>query len=254
MKKVLLFSFILSFLFACESSKPPKEVAQEFIKAAYSGDNATASSLATEKTKANISQTKAEATGMTAEESFSLATLRETVTGSTAEVKNDLIKLSLEKESEGWKVAATPEVVTAISNRQSSLTTLKQKWETLLNEYEGRLNVAKEYVSYKKNQGSTSQQIKTLNEMISTLSVKTTWDKNKILLYVQKQKQFQNLIVKALEPSQNANSDMSMNYFIQVSNADSRIKTAMTEYQALAEKTPSATYPTLSEKEVGSMN
>ena len=250
MKQTLLFSFILLALFACESSKPPKEVAQEFIKATYSGDNATASSLATEKTKTNISQTKAEAPGMSAEESFSMATLQETVTGSTAEVKNDMVKLSLEKESEGWKVNATPELMASIGNRQNDLMGLKQKWETLLKEYDGRLNVAKDYVQYKKGQGAVSQQIKTLDEMINTLSVKTTWDKEKILLYVQKQKQFQELIDKALEPSQNANSDMSMNYFIQVSQADSRIKTAMGEYQALAEKTPSATYPTLSEKEM----
>ena len=51
----------------------------------------------------------------------------------------------------------------------------------------------REYVQYKKGQGASSPQIKTLEEMINTLSAKTVWDKEKILLYVQKQKQFQDI-------------------------------------------------------------
>ena len=254
MKKALLFAFIISILASCNNSKPPKDVAKDFMEALSSSDVNTASGLATEKTKSNINSIKADAPAMSAEESFSVSKLTETVTGNTAEVKNELIKLSLEKESDEWKVAASPELVAAISNRQKDLATLKQKWEALLKEYNGRMNVAKEYVSYKKGQGAISPQIKTLEEMINTLSAKTVWDKEKILLYVQKQKQFQDLVDKALEPSANAGADMSMNYILQVNAADSRIKTAQAEYQASAEKTPSGTYPVLSPKETTSIN
>ena len=254
MKKALLFTFLVSTIVSCNNTKPPTDVAKEFIQAISSSDASTASRLATEKTKANVGTVKGDAPGMTAEESFSLNTMTETITGNTAEVRNEVIKLSLEKEDDGWKVNASPELVAGISNRQKDLATLKQKWEALLKEYDGRLNVAREYVSYKKGQGAISPQIKTLEEMINTLSAKTVWNKEKILLYVQKQKQFQDLVDKALEPSANASADMSMNYILQVNEADSRIKTAKAEYQASAEKTSSGTYPVLSPKETTSIN
>ena len=254
MKKALLFSFLVFIMASCNNTKPPTDVAKEFIQAISSSDPSTASELVTEKTKSNVGTAKGDASGMTAEETFSLNTLTETITGNTAEVRNELIKLSLEKEDDGWKVNASPQLVADISHRQGELATLKQKWEALLKEYNGRLNVAKEYVSYKKGQGAISPQIKTLEEMINSLSAKTVWDKEKILLYVQKQKQFEDLVDKALEPSANAGADMSMNYILQVNEADSRIKTAQAEYQASAAKTPSGTYPVLSPKETTSIH
>jgi hypothetical protein len=248
MKKLLLLSFLIAALFSCKNSVPPKDVAKEFIEAAYAGDAAKASSLATEKTKASITSLAPKTPGMSADESFSLTTLTEAINGNTAEVKNDLIRVSLEKEGEGWLVAATPDLVTSISNRQADLLALKSGWEGLHKEYESRLELAKNYVTYKKGQGALSPQMEALEEMTNTLSVKTVWDKEKILLYVQRQNQLADMIDKALEPSYTAGSDMSMNYILQLSQANDRIKTAQAEYQALAEKTPSAAYPALTMK------
>jgi hypothetical protein len=38
---------------------------------------------------------------------------------------------------------------------------------------------------------------------------------------------------------------MSMNYFLQLNNSGDRIKSAQEEYQAMAAKTPSSTFPSL---------
>ena len=245
MKKTLLLAFLFSAIYSCKTSTAPKEVATQFIQAVYSGDAATASSLATEKSKANVGLAKDKAPGATAEESFSMATLTESINGNTAEVKNDVIKISLLKEDAGWLVDASPYVVESINNRQMDLAALKTKWETLLKEYEARLEVAKEYVQYKKGQGALSPQVQSLNEMINTLSEKTTWDKEKISQYTQRQKQLADMIDKSIEPSYTAGSDMGMNYILQLSNANDRIKSAQAEYNTLAQKTPSATYPAL---------
>ena len=245
MNKMLLTSFLIAFLFSCKNERSPKEIAKEFVQAVYAADHSRASMLTTEKTKPAISEITETSQSMSADESFSLSTLTETVEGNTAEVKNDLIKLSLQKEGEGWKVAATPELITNIRNRQNNLTALKNAWDALQKEYEDRLRLAKEYVQYKKAQGALSQQLLTLEEMTNTLSVKTVWDKEKILLYVQRQNQLDDLVDKALEPSYTAGSDISMNYFLQLSNAGDRIEKAQAQYQVLAEKTPSAIYPHL---------
>lgn len=247
MKKLLLFASLVA-IFSCKNSTPPKNVAKEFIEAVYSGDATKASGLATEKTRAAVAGLKAQTPAMTAEESFSLTTLTEAESGNTAEVKNDLIKVSLEKEGDGWMVAATPETVASISNRQADLTTLKSSWDALLKEYESRLQIAKEYVQYKKGQGALSPQMLSLEQMVNTLSAKTTWDKEKIQLYVQRQQQLLDMIDKALEPSFAANTDITMNYIVQLSHANDRIKAAKMSYQTEAQKTPSVTYPALPAK------
>jgi hypothetical protein len=248
MKKLLLFVFAIVFLLSCKNTVPPKEVAKEFIEAVYAGDAAKASNLATEKTKSAITNLQAQTPGTSADEGFSLTTLTETENGNNAEVKNDLVKIPLEKEGDGWMVVASPELVASISNRQQDLLTLKTKWEALLKEYESRLQIAREYVQYKKGQGALSPQMQSLEQMVNTLSTKTTWDKEKIQLYVQRQSQLADIIDKSVEPSYTAGSDISMNYILQLSQANDRIKAAKNDYQAQAQKTPSITYPGLSIK------
>lgn len=248
MKKLLLFAFAIVFLLSCKNTLPPKDVAKDFIEAVHTGNAVTASALVTDKTKSAISNLQAQTPGINVEESFSVSTLTETENGNTAEVKNESIKLTLEKEGDGWKVVATPELVTTIVNRNQDLTALKTKWEALLKEYESRLNVAKEYVQYKKGQGALSPQMQSLEQMVNTLSTKTTWDKEKIQLYVQRQGQLADMIDKSIEPSYTASADISMNYILQLSQTNDRIKTAQADYQAQAQKTPSATYPTLAGK------
>jgi hypothetical protein len=248
MKRSLLFYSLIFLLASCSSPKAPKEVAQDFIQAVYTSDEATASGLATEKTKSLINESNNQAPATPAAESFSFATLNETVSGNSAEVKNDRVKLQLEKGDDGWKVAANPELVAAIRNREADLSAVKGKWDALVNEYNGRLQVAKDYLAYKKGQGALSPPLQTLEETVNGLSVKTSWDKEKIRSYLQKQELLEQQLDKALEPSFTAGADMSMNYILQVSNASDRIKKAGEEYSALAARTPSSTYPTISMK------
>jgi len=248
MKKLLLFSFSIAFLFSCKNEVPPKDVARQFIEAVYVGDAAKASGLSTGKTKSAVANLQSQSPNISVEESFSLTTLAETQSGNTAEAKNDLIKIALEKEGETWMVVATPELVNNITNRQADLTALQNKWEALFKEYEGRLRIAKEYVQYKKGQGALSPQMQSLEQMVNTLSTKTIWDKEKIQLYVQRQSQLADMIDKSVEPSYTANADISMNYILQLHNADSRIEAALKDYETQVEKTPSATYPALAAK------
>jgi hypothetical protein len=254
MKKILFLSIVTSFLFSCNNSSAPKEVAKNFIEAVYAADYATASSMASAETKDFVTKQKTDAKpSLTAEESFTLSNLTETVMGNSAIVKNENISISLKKEKEGWRVVSDENTITAIKNRETNLTALKTAWEKLLKEYEGRLQAAKEYVGYKKSNGALSDNVKKLEDVVNSLSVKTTWDKEKILLYVQKQKQVHDLIDKALEPSYTANADMSMNYFLQLSNASDRIETAQGVYHDLVQKTPSAIYPMLPVKATNSI-
>jgi hypothetical protein len=245
MKKMLLIAFLIAALYSCKTSTPPTAVAKQFIEAVYAGDATTALNLVTENTKASVSNLKPGTTTTGAEESFSLTTLSESINGNTAEVKNESIKISLRKEEDGWMVDSSPDLVASISNRQADLATLKTKWENLLKEYEARLELAKEYVQYKKGQAALSPQTQSLNEMINTLSAKTAWDKEKILLYVQRQKKLAEMIDKSIEPSYTAGADMGMNYILQLSNANDRIKTAQAAYNQWAQKTRSTSFPAL---------
>lgn len=248
MKKPLLLLLAVAVMFSCKNDVPPKDIAKQFLEAAHSSDATTASSLATNKTKDAVSQLQLQTPGVSAEETYALAGLTETQNGNVAEVKNEVIRLSLEKEADGWKVAATPELVTAIKERPTSLQALKENWEALVKEYDARLRLAKEYVAYKKVQGALSAQMQTLEQMVATLSTKTTWNRENIQLYVQRQGQLTDLIDKSIEPSYTANADISMNYILQLHNADERVAAAVKLYQAAAQKTASITYPALSLK------
>ena len=66
MKKALLFSFLVFIMASCNNTKPPTDVAKEFIQAISSSDPSTASELVTEKTKSNVGTAKGDASGMTA--------------------------------------------------------------------------------------------------------------------------------------------------------------------------------------------
>jgi hypothetical protein len=236
MKKILLLVGIVIAISSCNSSTPPKQVTQEFIKALTSNDNTTAASLATEGTKTTVSNNQNQQAATLAEDQFDMGTLAETINGNEAEVKNSIVSVSLKKEGEGWKVVATPELLSSLNKRQANLTAHKLKWEALLKEYESRLQVAKSYVQHKRNAGTLSPQLQKLDEVINSFTIKTEWNKETMALYVLKQKQLADLIDKALEPSHTANSDLSMNYIIQLSNVNDRIKAAEGEYEMMVKK------------------
>lgn len=248
MKKALPLSFVAFVLVACNSSAPPKEVAEEFIQAVQAADVVKASRLATEKTKVSVSEIKKHSPNKSAGEGFSFASLTETVNGNTAEVKNDAINLTLENEKGSWKVAATPEVIATIIERPEDLAQLKHKWEALLKEYNGRLNVAREYVQYKKGQGTLSAPMQNLEAMVNKLSAETQWNKEKMQQYSQNQLELEKLFNEAHEPTTNAHADLSLNYFLQLSDAADRIRAAQKEYNDAVAKMPSVMYPALAAK------
>lgn len=243
MKKHLLFVYLAIFFTSCNKVPSPKETAQEFIKSLSSSDLATASSLTSTDTKAVLDKAKKETLQTTKpEESFQLSTLGETIADKKAEVKNDIISLSLTKESDGWKVVLNEPLLNEIQNHDEMLATAKNQWDDLQKEYEGRLQVLRDYINYKKSFGTLSSNVQKLSDAVNSISLQNQWTSETWLAYVQKQKQLNRVIDDALEPSQAANTDLSVNFFVQISNASDRIKAAEKAYQTVAEKAHSPVY------------
>lgn len=255
MKKYLLFTFLVPLLFSCSKNSSPKETAQQFIKALSTADLTTASSLTSAGTKGVLDKAKKETPGATnPEQTFQLAALTETVKDKSAEVRNDVIALPLVKEDEGWKVILNEALLHQIQDREELQAMVKIKWEGLQKEYEGRLQVVKDYVSYKKGMGALSPKLSALNDAVSGLASPKDWTRETLLAYAEKQQQLNKVIDDALEPSAAANTDLSLNYFLQISNAGDRIKSAENAYHAVAETAHSPVYAPLPFKATVNVN
>jgi hypothetical protein len=242
MKKLLLFLGLAIFFCSCQST-PPRETAQQFIKALADADLTTASSLVSADTKAVLEKAKKER-GQTPspEESFQFSTLSETISGEKAEVKNSIIALPLVKEDKSWKVRLDEKLLNEIQNREALLAAVKAKWESLQKEYEARQTILKDYISYKSSLGALSPKVQALNSTVNSLAAEKEWTAGKLQAYTQKQQALNKVIDAALEPSQAANMDLTLNYFLQISTAGDRIKAAEADYQAAAQKAHSSLY------------
>jgi hypothetical protein len=246
MKKYLLFTFLVPLLFSCSKNSSPKETAQEFIKALSTSDLTTAASFTSADTKAVLDQAKKE-TKNTANpgEIFQFASLTEKVTEKKAEVQNEVIAIPLVKEDDGWKVALNETLLHEIQGREELLAIVKTKWESLQKEYEVRMQVVNDYLNYKKGIGTLSPKVAALNEAVNGLALPKDQTRETLLTYAEKQHQLDKVLDDALEPSHAANRDLSLNYFLQISNAGDRIKAAENTYQAVAESAHSPVYAPL---------
>lgn len=249
MKKFLLLFSIATALVSCQEASSPKETAQAFLQALSEADMTTASDLVSSDSKAVLEKAPSSAKQtQSPEESFQFASLTETVSDKSATVQNEVISLPLVKEKEGWKVVLTEDLLTSIQNREEMLSDLQTKWSNLQKEYEARNTVAKNYITYRKSLGALSPKANTLAVMLDSAATPNEWNKTSLLAYLQKQEELSAAIDGALEPSQAANTDLTMNYFLQFSNANDRIKAAEADYQSLAQKVRSPLYVPLPEK------
>ena len=254
MKKVLLLFVIVTGFFSCKEASSPKETAQSFIKALYNADMTTASGYVSSDSKAILEKTGGQAKlTQSPEESFHFATLTETVSDKSATVKNEVVSIPMVKEKEGWKVVLTEDLLNEIRAREELLSSLQTSWSALLKEYEARAGVARDYIKYKKSIGTLSPKATTLSMVLDSAAAPKEWNKESLLAYVQKQQLLNAAIDGALEPSQAANTDLTMNYFLQFSNAGDRIKVAEADYQLLAEKAHSSLYAPLPVKAANSL-
>jgi hypothetical protein len=242
MKRLLLLSGLGLILASCQPT-PPKETAQQFIQSLAATDITTASSLATNNTKPLLDKAKKEAAPATsAEELFQLSTLIEEKNGDKAVVKNEIIALPLVKESEGWRVVLTEALLNEIQNREAMLTAVKTKWDELQKEYTARKKILEGYIAYKKSSGVLSPKLRALSEAVSSLPAESEWTREKLVAYTEKQQQLNGAIDGALEPSMAANTDLTLTYFLQISQAGDRIKAAEAAYQSKAKEAHSAVY------------
>jgi hypothetical protein len=206
-------------------------------------DMTTATSLVSAGTKSVLDKAKKETRMLSSpDEAFQLSTFQETLNGNKAEVKNDVLSIPMVKEGDGWKVVLNEELLNNIQQRDELLSTVKTKWEALQTAYENRLKVAKAYVDYKKGIGPLSPQAQALEKMITSISTSKASTKEELLAYVQKQQQLNKIIDAALEPSLAANTDLSLQYILQMSTAADRIKAAEAAYQPAAQKARSTLY------------
>ncbi|WP_121353176.1 hypothetical protein [Flavisolibacter nicotianae] len=243
MKKHLLLFFLAAFFFSCNKNSSPTETAEQFITALASADLTTATALASSDTKTVLEKAQKETKNtQKPADSFQFASLAESVSGNKADVHNDIISLPLVKESDGWKVVLTETLLNEIQKRDEMQATVKAKWAALLKEYEARLQVAKEYINYKKGMGTLSPKAALLNETLNSISAPGEWTRETTAGYLQKQQALSKVIDQALEPSKAANADLSLSYFLRISNAGDRIKAAETDYQVSAEKAHSLVY------------
>lgn len=254
MKKFLLLFGIATILFACKETSSPKETAQSFIKALYSADRTTASGYLSSDSKPVLDKAETlDQHTLSPEESFQFATLAETVAGETATVKNEAITIPLVKEEDGWKVVLTEDLLNEIRTREEALSSVQKSWDTLLKEYEARAVVARDYIKYRKSLGALSPKAATLSTLLDSSAAPKEWNKASLLAYVQNQERVSTAIDGALEPSQAANTDLTMNYFLQFSNAGDRIKAAEADYQVVAQKAHSPLYVPLPGKGANSL-
>lgn len=243
MKKQLLLFFLAAFFFSCNKNSSPKETARQFITALASADLTTAATLASSDTKAVLEKAQRDSKSQQKpEDSFQFASLTETVSDNRADVHNDIISLPLVKESDGWKVVLTEMLLNEIQRRDEMQTGVKAKWDALLKEYEARLQVGKDYINYRKSMGTLSPKASLLSEALNSISAPGEWTRETTANYVQKQQALSKVIDQALEPSKAANADLSLSYFLRISNAGDRIKAAETAYQATAENAHSPVY------------
>ncbi len=245
MKKLLLVPALAVLLSACNNTTP-KETAQQFIKALSSADMVTATLLASNDTRAVIKGANTEAkTSASPEELFLLSELTETESGSKAVVKNSILALTLVKESEGWRVMLNETLLKTIQNREVLLAEVRAAWEALEKEYAARRKIVDEYIGYKKTTGGLSAKMQALSNAVSKLPSLKDSSGTTRLVYVQSQHHLNSAIDDALEPTTAANSDLTLNYFLQISNAGDRIKVAEDFYQSKAMEARSSRYPPL---------
>lgn len=242
MKKTVLYCLLAVIAFSC-ASPSPTETAQQFIKALYASDITTATALSSSATKGVIAKSKtASVNTVSAEEAFQFGSLSEAVSDGKAEVKNNIIALPMVKEEGEWKVVMNETLLSDIQGRDELLSGVKTKWESLLKEYKARITIAKEYIGYKKNSGALSPQAKALSNMLDSFAPEQAWTGEALLAFVQKQQALTKAIDNALEPSSAANTDLTLNYFMQISSAGDRIKQAEEVYQSAAQKAGSPVY------------
>ena len=246
MKKFLRCLFLLPVLFSCSKLSSPKETAQAFLSALSTSDLTTAANLVSTDTKGLLEKARKESTQTAkADESFQFAALTETISDNKAAVKNDIVSIPLVKEKEGWKVVLNEKLLKEVQGREEMLALVKTKWEALQKEYEARLQVLREYVEHKKSRGALSQKVDLLNQAVNNISSMKVDSKESRAVYVQKQQQLNNVIDAALEPTFAASTDLSLTYFVQITGAGDRIKTAEAEYQAAAQQAHSPVYAPL---------
>lgn len=243
----LLAALLLTAVFSsCHQAKTPKEVSSAFVKNLYTLKFDEAAALTTAATKANLQKGAQELQGKTVSDEertkrieeqvdavFATSNLVEHGSGDRLVVQNEVLTIPLQKEGGEWKVAASEDLVQSVLYRQLYLENVKVAWQRLQDEFEKKNALVQEYAN---SQSSPTPQTRELAEAAKKLANRKVDNAAQRASYIAETKALNQFLEKNLQPSFTAGSDLSLNYIIQMSTANDRIKEAQNAYNEAALK------------------
>ncbi|RYY96504.1 MAG: hypothetical protein EOO11_13320 [Chitinophagaceae bacterium] len=243
-------------LASCSPEKAPKAVATEFVEQLYGLNWTAAAALSDPATHALIDKSRdelAQRTPLDQEKAhrnsasvatlFDVATLAEETSGDISTVRNGSLVLPLKKVDGEWKVVPDPELVDALVNHPYYLDLAQQSWQLLQAEYDKRTAIARDLVTSRLNSGDASPEVKALAAAVQDCAAATAATAAGRTGYLARQHRLEAMLDKGLQPTLTAASDLSLNYIVQLTNAQDRIHELGKTYLDAARKAHSRDYP-----------
>ncbi|GAA4338955.1 hypothetical protein [Flaviaesturariibacter amylovorans] len=253
---VLALALVGAGLASCNSEKAPKAVATEFVEQLYGLNWTEAAALSDPAAQGLIDKSRDELSQRTALEQekahrksasvatlFDVASLTEETAGDISTVKNGTLRLPLRKVDGQWKVVPDAELVDALVNHPYYLDLVQQSWQQLQAEYDKRTIIARDLVTSRLNSGDQSAEVKALATAVQECAAAKAGTAAERTDYLARQRKLEALLDKGLQPTLTAASDLSLNYIVQLTNAQDRIRELGKTYTDAARKARSRDYP-----------
>lgn len=253
---VLALALVCVGFSACKQEKAPKAVAAEFVEELYGLNWEGAASLSDPSARAlidksreelaqrtNLEQEKAHRNIASVATLFDVATFKEETSGEASTVSNGALRVPLRKVDGAWKVNPGPELVDALVNHPYYLDLVQQAWQQLQGEYDKRTAIARDYVSTRVNAGDKSPEVKALATSIQECLAAKAGTAAERTDYLARQHRLEVLLDKGLQPTLTASSDLSLNYIVQLTNVQDRIREFGKAYAEAARKAHARDYP-----------
>ncbi|RYY41027.1 MAG: hypothetical protein EOO08_03650 [Chitinophagaceae bacterium] len=248
--KYLLGTLLLgALLFSCQQPQTPKTLATEFVQHLYALNFDAASKLMTSEGQALLQQTRqqleqrgsieesrARRNGQSADDVFDTQTFTETGSGDDVVVQNNQLRINLHKDGGDWKVAATSELVDALVNHPLYADAAQTAWNNLQGECDKRTKLVGDYATMRSSRGENTPELKALEAALRDCNSAKTGTAAERADYMIRQEKLQSALEKALSPAMNASADFTLNYIVQLSDYEQRIRTLKQQYGLAAAK------------------
>ncbi|RYY89911.1 MAG: hypothetical protein EOO15_04675 [Chitinophagaceae bacterium] len=257
--KYLMGTVLLGMLlFSCQQQQTPKNLATEFVQQLYALDFDAAGKLMTADGEAllrqsrqqleqrgNIENERGKRNANSADDVFDTQTFTESGSGDDVVVQNNQLRINLHKEGGNWKVAASPELVDAVVNHPIYADAAQTAWNNLFTECDKRTKLVQDYVSMRNNRGDRTPELNGLEAALRDCTSAKTATAADRAEYMARQERLQAQLEKALSPAMNASADFTLNYIVQLSDYEQRIRTMKQQYSVAATKAHVKDFPVL---------